>query len=351
MHLSKNIRRILKAFLFLVIFILLMIFFNAAFELDESATEAMLTSYSNQSGIDTVFVGNSAGEMVDSDIYSRLSGDKAFNMCTPSQGLSVSLKNIKLASSHHKIKKAILLMTFDTANSENYDAIDHVYDRVVDSSSPFFTETINSIKRNAAISFSHNEITNEKSINIWIPWENETHHGFSNVYSNLERRFLRLINRNPLGSQIAYDLNTIVYDTVPAQLNQDDVEMLQNDISLVSDMPIPEDLLAKDKLTLLAKICSFCRDNNIELIVIVTPHRSDYYDRYNGFRESTEYITSYLNDFISKRGFMYYNTEEDDNLHIILPDKFFYDWEHISTDYVEDATKYLNDVIKRLENN
>ncbi|MBQ8667340.1 MAG: hypothetical protein IJ526_10820, partial [Lachnospiraceae bacterium] len=148
MQLSDNIKRLLKAILFIIIFLLLTLLFNAAYELDESATEAMLTSYSNHSDLETVFVGNSAGEMVDSDIFSRLSGNSAFNMCTPSQGLSVSLKNIKLACSHHNINKVILLMTFDTLNSENYDAIDHLYDRVVDSSSPFHTRIIKSVKRN-----------------------------------------------------------------------------------------------------------------------------------------------------------------------------------------------------------
>ncbi|MBQ8007167.1 MAG: hypothetical protein IJ245_06015, partial [Lachnospiraceae bacterium] len=67
------------------------------------------------------------------------------------------------------------------------------------------------------------------------------------------------------------------------------------------------DLMAEDKLTLLSEICSYCRDNNIELMGIVTPHRSDYLDRYMGFRESTRYISSYLDDFITKRGFLYYN--------------------------------------------
>lgn len=69
MQLSDNIKRLLKAILFIIIFLLLTLLFNAAYELDESATEAMLTSYSNHSDLDTVFVGNSAGEMVDSDIF------------------------------------------------------------------------------------------------------------------------------------------------------------------------------------------------------------------------------------------------------------------------------------------
>ena len=40
----------------------------------------------------------------------------------------------------------------------------------------------------------------------------------------------------------------------------------------------------------------FCRDNGIEFAVIVTPHRTDYYDRFESFREESESVSSYLND-------------------------------------------------------
>lgn len=346
---SKNVRRGIKTILFIIIFILIMTLFDAAFELDEGVTESMLTAYSNQSGIDTVFVGNSAGEMLDADLYSELTGDKAFNMCTPSQGLSVSFKNIKLASSQHKIGKVILLMTFDTANSEKYDAIDHVYDRVVNSSSPFHVRVINTVKKDFEQSFSYNDVNTEHSVNIWIPWENETLHGFSNVGNNLNRRFQRFIKGDRLGSHIAYDLNTIVYDRAPGYLDKNDTKLLQQDIGNISDLPIPPNMLSSDKLTLLARICSYCRDNNIDFTVIVTPHRSDYYDRFASFRTDSTYMSEYLNDFISKRGFIYYNTEDDPKLHTILPDKYFYDWEHVSGKYVVQATEYLTDVIRRLK--
>ena len=57
MQLSKMVRRTIKALLFAALFILLMLFFNISFELDENATETMLTSYSEKSDIDTVSLG------------------------------------------------------------------------------------------------------------------------------------------------------------------------------------------------------------------------------------------------------------------------------------------------------
>lgn len=350
MLLSKNVKRTIKILIFASVFILLMLVFDAAFELDEGTTESMLTKYSGLSDIDTVFVGNSAGEMLDSQLYSEITGDNGFNMCTPSQGLSVSLKNIKLASSQHRINKVILLMTFDTANSENYDAIDHVYDRVVNSSSPLHKRIFYYLKQNIEKSFSFDVINTERSVNIWIPWENETIHGLPNICNNLKRRVSRILSGDRLGSKIQYDLNSVIYETVPDKLNKSDSELLQNDIDHISDLPIPSDMLAADKISLLARICSYCRNNNIDFIVVVTPHRTDYYDRYDSYREYNEVVNLYLNDFISKRGFMYYNTEEDETLHQQLPDEYFYDWEHVSKEYIEKSTDYLTGVIQKLEN-
>ena len=346
---SKTIKRIIKLILFIGIFLCLMMVFDASFEMDENATETMLGKYSRTSDIDTVFVGNSAGEMMDDVRYSELTGTHAFNMCTPSQGLYVSLRNIKLACSQHKIRKAILLMTFDTASSESYDGIDHLYNRVVNSASPLHVRIINEIKYNTNKTVSSGTLDTERSINIWIPWEEEHTHGFANITSNIKSRWKRFIEHKPLGYDIAYDLNTVVYDRAPGDLTYDDNQLLMSDIDAVSSLDIAPNMLSADKLTLLAEMCSYCRDNDIEFSVIVTPHRTDYFDRFASYRTYIETVSSYLNDFVSKRGFLYYNTEDDPQLHEILPDKYFYDWEHVSSDYTDASTDYLTDVIYKME--
>lgn len=348
MRRSKYIRRILKAILFVLIFVLFTLILDFSFELDEAVTEKMLSSYSEQTDIETVFVGNSAGEMLLADQYGLTAGEKAFNMCTPSQGLSVSLKNIKLACSHHRIDKVVLLLTFDTVNSDNYDGIDHVYDRVVDSSSPFADRIKKTVKRNLEQSLSYDIINTEETINLWIPWERETTRGFKNLWNNLKRRILRYINKDPLGSHILFDLNKATYERVPEYLSDDDLALLSDDIEKASANSLPPGMLAEDKLLLLAEICTFCRNNNLVLMVIVTPHQTDYYERFSSYREESELLSTCLDDFISKRGFMYYNTEDDPALHYTLPDDYFFDWEHVDSAHKKEATDYLTNVIMRL---
>lgn len=330
-----------------MIFLCLVMVFNASFEMDENATENMLSRYSHTKDIDTVFVGNSAGEMMEDTEFSEAVGTHAFNMCTPSQGLYVSLRNIKLAGSHHNIKNAILLMTFDTASAESYDGIDHLYNRVVNSSSPFCKSIINEIKYNTDKTVSLGILDTERSVNIWIPWEEEHINGLGNITGNIRRRWKRLIEHKPLGYDIAYDLNTPVYNRLPGDLTDDDRALLTADIDSMNSLDIPQDMLSADKLTLLAEMCSYCRDNGIAFSVIVTPHRTDYYDRYGSYRADIAQVSDYLDDFISKRGFIYYNTEDDPQLHNILPDAYFYDWEHVSGQYKKASTEYLTDVIIR----
>lgn len=351
MQLSKNVKRTIKGILFLIVLVVLTILLDASFEFDESATEAMLTKYSRKTDLDTVFVGNSAGEIFDSDLYSSISGNRAFNMCTPSQGLMISQKNIEMACRHHKIKNVILLITPDSVDYSGYDAIEHLYDRVVDSSSPFFSRIVSIIKRNFKKSFARETVKTEKSVSIWIPWGNETNHGINNIIENLNRRTKRALDRRPLGCDIAYDLNETVYETNPADPSEEDSKLFRENLSELETLDLPEGMVAPDKLEYLNDICLFCRANGIDLKVIVTPHRSDYFDRYENFRQYNEIVDRYLNDFVSQRGFVYYNTEYDPNLHKILPDSYFYDWKHIKEEYRDIATEYLADVINRIRQN
>lgn len=349
MRRSEYLHRLLKAILFVMIFIVITIIFDSAFEYNESSTENMLTLYSRQKEIDTVFVGNSAGEMLDAKLYTDLTTDRAYNMCTPSQGLSVSLKNIKMAASQHRINKAVLLLTFDSVEAGSYEWIDHLYDRVVYSASPLYVQLGKMIARNSEKSFSPDNIKTEHSINVWIPWEMETDHGLKNVRDNLAMRIERLIQGNRLGSNIAYDLNKRIYQTYPGTLTDQDIYMLQKDIETMSSLKVAPGMISEDKIELLAEICTFCRDNEIDLYVIVTPHRSDYYDKFDDFREYSENISSYLDDFVTKRNFVYYDTEHDPRLHDTLPDEYFYDWEHIYDDHKEQATNYLASMISTLQ--
>ncbi len=346
MLLSKYIKRILKGLLFMLLIVIFTVVLDAAFELDETVTENMLTAFSHTSNMDTVFVGNSVGDMLDAEIYSSLSGTRSFNMCTPAQTMELSLRNTMFAASQHKIKNVILLMSIDMIDDEDYNRLDQLYDRVIDSSSPWPDRIVISTKRKIRKASSPDMINTEKSINIFIPWENETTRGWDGIKENLDRRYKRLRKKDPLGNEIAYDLNRPGYDRFNADLSKEDMEILNRDIEDAAALDIPEGMLQTGNLERIAKLCNFCRKNDIKLYVIDTPHRTDYYDRYVGFRQASEISNDYLRDFISKRGGVFHDPEKDPNLHEILPDKYFVDVEHINSKYFDKSTKYLYEVLK-----
>ena len=141
----------------------------------------------------------------------------------------------------------------------------------------------------------------------------------------------------------------MVYERAPGDLSDDDYELLMDDIDVMSSLDISSDMLSEDKLRLLAEICTYCRDNGIELSVITTPHRTDYYERFSTFKDYTAALSLYLDAFVSKRGVAYYDTEDDPMLHEILPDDYFLDWEHVSPEYTDAATDYLTGIIQELD--
>ena len=152
----------------------------------------------------------------------------------------------------------------------------------------------------------------------------------------------------PLGYDIAFDLNTKKYDVMPGNMTDADHLLFAKNIEALNDLSVPSDMVTADKLIILAEICTFCRDNDMELMVIATPHRSDYYNRFASFRQENKELSSFLNDFLLMRGCNYYDSEEDVDVHNILPDSYYYDWEHVSEEYTDQSTDYLTDVIEQM---
>ena len=343
----KVTKRTLKALLFVAITVALTWALDMIFELNESDTEGMLINFANEDHVDTVFVGNSAGKMMDGDYYGELTKIDAVNMCTPSQSLDVSLRNIKLAYGRHKIKKAVLLTTCDSFDETNLDMSEHVYDRVINSSTTNLQSVRNSIKANVRREQVPGTISKEESINLWFPWVVETSPTFKDIKETFLYRLVRLKGGTSLGAFFPYDFTEVVYPYDEGELTLDDKRILGAYATAIENSDIPQDMIDMGKLEKLAKIISFCRDNDIEFEVVITPHRTDYFDRTDSFRENIAKVDAMLGKFVSAWGNEYHNAENDLKVHEILPDVDFYDWEHVSEEYRTRSTEYLAELIER----
>lgn len=334
-------KRILKAVLFVVITCILTWALNMVFELNESDTEGMLIRFAQKDNVDTVFVGNSAGKMLDDVYYSELTGIDAVNMCTPSQSLEVSLRNIKLAYGRHKITKAVLLTTCDSFDGANLDMSEHIYDRVINSSGPKIEQIRNSIKANVARVQAPGVINEEKSVNLWFPWTVETSDNAKDIKETLQYRLIRLKSGTTLGAFFPYDFHEVIYEYKEGNLTKDDRKILGAYETAFANSDIPDDMIGTDKLEKLAKIITFCRDNDIKFEVLITPHRTDYFERSETFRDDIKKVDELLDEFVSAWDCKYVNAEDDLKVHEILPDKDFYDWEHVSEEYRSKSTEYI----------
>jgi hypothetical protein len=78
------------------------------------------------------------------------------------------------------------------------------------------------------------------------------------------------------------------------------------------------------------------------------PHRSDYFTIYPSFAEYERNVSGYLQDFVSKRGHVYYNCEDDPGLRSVIHDEYFDDWEHVKRKYRGETTGYLTDLLESL---
>ena len=339
---SKNnlyVKRIIKAVLFLLIFIMFNIVACIVLELPETESERMLTEYTKKDEIETVILGNSVAKVIYDEVFSEETGSATYNMYTPDQPYSVSLKALQLAASQHDIQSVILVTTFDAQSNDNKKIIEKIYDRTYDASMPMAKRLKNDIYRKYCYMISPDVFYTEESINVWFPWVNETVTTFKERTDNIKRRATRIINGERLGSDYSYELDEVKYERSSGDLNIDDVNLLDADIDKMNNLPLPDDMMDEESIRNLACICRFCDDNDIELSVWIIPHRQDYFERYQGFAERYNIIDDFFDDFISKRGFMYYNFDNCPDIHTLIPDDYYDDWEHIGLKHKEYATK------------
>ena len=342
-----RLSRILKALLFAVITVILTMALDTVLELNESDTEEMLIKFADKESIDTVFVGNSAGKMLNPDIYENLTGSPAVNMCTPSQSYNVTLENIKLAYARHKIKKVVLLTTFDTFDDASPEVADHIYHRVINSSGTWFENVTDTVAENIKKESRPGIVNKEESINMWIPWVVETAPTFKDIKENITRRLLRIKNHTPLGAFFPYDFHEVIYEYKEDNLTKEDEDIIGEFENVLEGEAVLDEYFTVESLESLAGIIVFCRENGIEFEMIITPHRTDYYDRNGAFGEVVAASDELLRDFVTSFGYRYYNVEEDEQVHEILPDEYFYDWEHVSEEYRGISTEYLTNIIKK----
>lgn len=331
--------RIVKILMFTVIFWAINGVMTFILEPLSDNSQTMWTQYTYESGIDTVYVGNSVGEMMIADVANSELGIKSYNMCTPKQNFPTSLDAAKIAAKQNPVKRIVLLSGYDTLAKNKASVSERVFRRTVIASYPFPKNKICDFTSKLSESIEVDNLDSEDSIKAWFPWIDDSTGDLEYITNVFITKLTRLIKHDRVGMGYAFSLDKVDYERVEPEWTADDTVKFMQDVQNAENLEIPDGTIGKYSLESLNNICIYCRENGIDFYLFMTPHRSDYRERYGDYYGT---VDDYMREFIESRGYYYYNFENKEDIHDILPDEYFYDIEHVSSKYANEATRVID---------
>ena len=333
--------RIITVAMFLAVFWVLNRIVSFVLEPLSTSSEEMWTRYTNTENIDTIIVGNSIGEMLDTDIVDSVFGGTSCNMCTPKQNIPISCDAIKVAARQNPIKRVILVSAYDGLTRTKAPVSERIFRRTMIASYPFAKRRYYDFLDRWTEATKRENFDNTESIRAWFPWIDDSQGDMGYIINNVETKAEEYLSGKKLGDGYGYSLDTVRYDRVDNGLSNEDERLLNVDLEYaraLTRLDVPEGTLGEYSLRSLDEICVYCRDNGIDFTLVMMPHRSDYKKQYEGYYDT---INDYVKNFVESRGFHYHNCELDDGIHERIPDEYFYDIEHVEGAHGEELTRVI----------
>ena len=314
---KKTLTTSFKIILFISIFALIMHIMNFCLVASNWASIDRWENYSSDSDYDTLFVGSSVGWVIVPRTINGMNDCRCVNMSTPDQFYKTSLDAVRFVSRQQPLDTVVLLTGFDALeHSEDYAAAASFLEAKY--------ETAPAAKRAGAIISDKlgrytdfDFLTSTDSINIWFDWVERFTYSVPQIVKNIAFRQGR---KDP---GYVLDLTGRIERKEP---DRDNSSQLGSDIEKAEGLNLAKLDIDADPLRKLDDMAAYLEANNIRFAVIVTPHRSDVRA---GYGDEYAVIDSYMEEFVTKRGGMYFNIDSDDELREQLPDDMFMDKEHI----------------------
>ena len=236
------------------------------FELYSSLANVMWDEYRAAAGesIGTVIVGSSTGQRsFDPSVLDATLGTTTFNMATPAQELDDSYTAAKQAIEDHHVKRVILALDYESVSTVKWPGSHVAFARAKMAGESFPQAVADYWKLLTSSSF----FDGADSICALFPW------GYNHVELDAEH--------------IATNFNDRVSDTTPVEAaervmdgwtyygngygNYDgvlDYSTARDHISVTEEGPADFD---QQGLDWIQNICDLCRENGVQLVVVVTP--------------------------------------------------------------------------------
>lgn len=334
-------RRVLEVVIIVVLITTANVLINLGFELYSSLANVMWDEYRAASGesIDTVVVGSSTGQRsFDPAVLDAELGTTTFNMSTPAQELDDSYTAAKQAIDDHHVKRVILSVDYESISTVKWPGSHVAFARAKMDGEPLSQAVADYWKLLTSASF----FDGADSICALFPW------GYNHVELDLKH--------------IAANLDDRLSTTTPVQAaerimdgwtyygsgygNYDgvlDYSKARDHISVTQDGPADFD---QQGLDWVQDICTLCRENGVQLVVVVTPRPG-----YNvlAYGEKYPQQMSRLQQLVEESGGTFFDANMAKGGWYEPGDTDFYDGEHLNHDGAARFSRAFAQALKTLD--
>ena len=259
-------RRALEVVVIALLIVAANVLINLGFELYGSLANVMWDEYRAAAGegIDTVVVGSSTGQRsFDPQVLDAALGTSTFNMATPAQELDDSCAAARQAIRDHNVRRVILAVDYESISTVNWPGSHVAFARAKMEGEPLPQAVADYWGLLTSASF----FDGPDSISALFPW------GYNHVELDAEHIATNL--RDRLGDTTSVQAAERVMDGWTyygrGYGNYDgvlDYSMAQDHLSAAGDGPAD---FSQQGLDWIQDICDLCRENGVQLIVVVTP--------------------------------------------------------------------------------
>lgn len=334
-------KRAIKVTVFATIFFILMGILNYIIEMPNKYGRDAWDEYTHKKNINTLFVGSSVGDVANVDIIDSILGTNSINMSTPEQLYKTNYDAISFITRQQPIERVVMIIGMESLkHNENYIA-DHLFRTAMYMNGSVMDRVYYGIKDKAIRYIDWEFLGSTDSINIWFKWVKCPVKTADKMRDNIFND--KLESRK--NSDYYVDMTYMPYGRKTELVNDETFHDLENDLEELSTRNIKCFEIDSHAIETFDCILRFLRDNNIEAVVMISPHRLDHRLIYG---DDYDKIDEFLRRFIEKRGGKYINLDTDYELRELLnrAEEPFKDEEHLTDNGIKVVAPVIADRLK-----
>lgn len=326
----------LKKFSYLVVLFLANLILSFFLEPESGASGRVWAGYYLEEELDTIFVGSSVSQQTFiPDVFNENMGINSYNLGTPSQAIPQSLRAIEVAMEEHDINTVVFGMGF---SSFKYDPILEA-ELTFESARTRKKGGIKGFADSVAYVYSKDVWGKEDSINFWFPWlYNYENYQVETIMKNVTAKIDNWKEYLKNGTRDETDGLKKGYRNDDVSVFNYDNKWETNTYHVYGEDFVPEMLAEFEQML------AFCREHEMDLIVVNTPHPAfDVVACYEFYEENQNQLKAYC----EKYGMSYYDFSLAKTEIFESRAEYFGDYEHLNRMGSEIFCQKLSEFLKR----